>query len=146
MLSTCESCIAIIVGSTPAFAAFFKGQMPGALWQASMSSFVRKFTHGASTSNTELSHAAPKRVSPARRFTVPGGHTRHIGYPGPRDTRHFGDSDLDLMRTDIQEEGVAPRILEECVILKPVATHQSKREEQSDVEGWDNESFGTYTE
>lgn len=142
MPSTCESCVAIIVGSTPGFASFFKGQMPGALWLASMSSFVREFTHGASTSNTGLWHASKKRVTPARKFTIPGGHIRHRGYLGLHNIRHFGDSDLDLMRTEIREENDAPRTLEESLILKPVATHQSKREEQSDVEGWHNEFSG----
>ena len=73
---------------------------------------------------------------------IPNGHTRHRGYLGLHDIRHFRDSDLNLTRTEIREESAAPRTLEESHILKPVATHQSKREEQSDVEGWDNESSG----
>lgn len=130
----------------PAFASFFKDKTPSAFWQASISPFVRKFRHWASTSKTELLHASEKGVSPSDRFTIPSGHTREKSYLELHETRQCGDSDTESTRTEILEEGTASRILEESVVLQPVATHQSKMQEKSVVDGWDNESSGVKTQ
>lgn len=140
--STCESCVAIIVSSTPAFASFFKDKMPGAFWQASMGPFVRRFRHRASTSNTELLHASNRGLSPFGGVTVPRVHTRDKASLESHDIRHCGDSDAESMGKEIWEEGAGPRTLEESVVLKPVANHQSKGQEQTVVDGWDDEPSG----
>ena len=116
--------------------------MPGAFWQASMGSFIRKSRRRASSSSIELLHVSEKETLPSPGSAIPGHHIRNKGYLKRHNVRHFGNSDPDTMRTEIWEEGAPPRTLEKSVVLKPVATHQSKREEQSDVEGWDNESSG----
>lgn len=116
--------------------------MPGAFWQASMGSFIRKFRHGASTNNTELLHTSKKVVSPSGGFTIASVHTRDKASLDSHDTRHFGDPDTESMRAENWAEDTASRTLEESLVLKPVATHQSKRQEQLVVDGWDNESSG----
>lgn len=99
--STCESYVAIVIGSMPAFASFFKGEMPGASWLTGMNSLVRSNTVTPSSGGS----------------MIPGGHTREKGY-----------HELGSVRTDIRGEGAAPRTLEEGVVYKTVAVHQSMRQ------------------
>lgn len=98
---TCESYVAIVIGSMPAFASFFKGEMPGASWLTGMNSLVRSNTVTPSSGGS----------------MIPGGHTREKGY-----------HELGSVRTDIRGEGAAPRTLEEGVVYKTVAVHQSMRQ------------------
>lgn len=62
---------------------------------------------------------------------IPGGHVYDLGYLELHDTRHLGDYEFGSVRTEIQGEGAAPKGLEEGLIPKTIAVHQSMRQERS---------------
>lgn len=62
---------------------------------------------------------------------VPGGHVYNQGYLELRDTRPLRDYELRSVRTEIQGEGAAPKGLEEGLVPKTIAVHQSMRQERS---------------
>lgn len=100
--------MAIIVGSMPAFASFFKGEMPGASWLTRMNSLV------GPSNKVGLVHRSNTGTPFSGGSMLPGGHTCERGY-----------HELGSVRTDTRGEGAAPRTLEEGVVHKTIAVHQS---------------------
>lgn len=124
--STCEIYVSIIVSSMPAFASFFKGTMPGASWLASMNSLVLKSRNRTSSSKIELSHRSNTGLYSSGEFMISGGQARDKGYLELHD---IGDNELRSVKTVIRGEGTAPRTLEEGVVHKTIAVHQSMRQD-----------------
>ena len=142
--SACEIYVAIIVGSMPAFASFFNGQMPGASLLASMNSLVLRTRHAAFNSRVRLSRRASKELHSSEGSIILNGYERDRGYLELHDTRGFGEYDNGSTRTDIRGEGGSPRCLEEGVVRKTITVHQSgqapsanQRSEQSTFTTWD---------
>ena len=121
LTSGCEAYVALIVGSMPGFASFFRGKMPGVSLLASMNSVFFKARNSA-LGNSQRSNPG---VS-SREFILPSGPMRDKDYLELQDTRHFGES----VRTEIRAEGARSKSLEDGVVHKTVAFHQSMMQER----------------
>ena len=121
--SACEIYVAIIVGSMPAFASFFKGQMPGACLLASMNSLVLRSRHAASSSRVRLSRKPSKELHSSEDFIIPNRHERDKGYLELHDFRLLEEDELGSTRTNIRGETTVPRDLEEGVVRKIIIVH-----------------------
>ena len=108
LASTCECCVAIIVGSMPAFASFFKGQMPGASWLASTNSIVRRLKRGVSKSSSQLSPAGRFEMSTSGGFTIGGGHARDKNWLELRDNQFHRDFEQESVRTMRIDRPIVP--------------------------------------
>ena len=126
--STCENYVAIIVGSMPAFASFFNGEMPGASWVAGLHSLILSLRHGASSSKIRLSGRSNAGSPSCGKSTVPNGHARDRGYLELDDTRYLGNYELGSVETGIRGEDASPGTIEEGAIYKTVAVQQSMRQ------------------
>ena len=122
-----EIYVAIIVGSMPAFASFFNGQMPGVSLLASIISLVRRTRHAASSSRVRLSRRTSAELRSSEEFIIPNGYERDKGYLELRDTRRPGENEMGSNRTNIRGEGPVPRDLEEGVVRKTVTAQQSRQ-------------------
>lgn len=126
--SICEYYLALIVSSMPAFASFFKGEMPGASLLASLSSLVLRFR--SSTSRSKVGPLdKPNTGLASEELPISGGRVRNKGYVELHDTRYFGGYGLESVITEIRGEGAAPTTLE-GVVHKTVTVHQSMRQER----------------
>ena len=125
--SACEIYVAIIVGSMPAFASFFKGQMPGASLLASMNSLVLRTRHAASSRKVRLSRRTSTELRSSEEFIIPNRYERDKGYLELHDTRRLGENELGSTRTNIRGEGLVPRDLEEGIVRKTVTVQQSRQ-------------------
>ena len=123
----CEIYVAIIVGSMPAFASFFNGQMPGASLLASMNSLILRTRHAASSGRIKLSRRASIDLHSSEDSIILNRYERDKGYLELDDTRRFGEYDNGSTRTDIRGEGPVPKDLEEGVVRKTIAVQQSRQ-------------------
>ena len=109
--SICEMDVAIIVGSMPAFYAFFKGKAFGASWLASMNTLVLRPLKAASRGNVVSSPERTAGVSSS--LVVSGRHDAgENGYLEIHDTRSLGNYELESVKTENPDEAVAPGTLE----------------------------------
>ena len=104
--------VAIIVGSMPAFYAFFKGKAFGASWLASMNALVLRPLKAASRGNVVSSPERTAGVSSP--LVISGRHDAgENGYFEIHDTHPLGDYELESVKTENpDEEAVAPGTLE----------------------------------
>ena len=131
LASGCEIHVAIIVASMPAFASFFKGSMPGALWLTKMNSLLIKCKPGVSKSDccTGLSPIPSIGVSPSEQFLVLSGRSRGKDYLELREISHFWDSTLESTRIELLGEGTTPKALEQGIVHKPAPIYQPVKQE-----------------
>ena len=123
--SACEIYVAIIVGSMPAFASFFKGQMPGATFLAGMNSLILRTRHGAS--RVRLSRWTSKDFHSSESSVISNRNPRDRGYLELHDTRP-GENGSGPTRTNISGEGIVLRDVEEGVVRKTVTVQRSTQE------------------
>ncbi|KAM0802371.1 hypothetical protein BDR22DRAFT_887605 [Usnea florida] len=123
--NACESYVAIIVGSMPAFASFFKGQMPGAILLASMNSLALRCRNAASGSGVRFARRTSTELPASQDLIIPNKYVRDKGYLELYDTRRLGEDGLGPSRTNIGGEQTYPNDLEEGVVRKTVTVHQS---------------------
>ena len=121
-ISTVEIYIAIIVGSMPAFAAFFRGEMPGASLLASVNSLRSR--NGAPNSKIGLSNRSNTGMPSSGESMIRSGHSRDKGYLELNDPRHLKDFKLGSVSTEIRGEA-GPRTLEMGVVHKTIDVRQT---------------------
>lgn len=127
----CESYVAIIVSSMPAFASIFKNKLPRVSWPSSLKSLVLKSKTGASSSKIRLGRRSGTEITSSGKSMIPGGHVHDQGYLELRDTRPLGGHEITSVKTEIQGEGATPKYLQEGLTPKSIAVHQSMRQERS---------------
>ena len=90
--SGCEIYVEIIVSSMPAFASFFNGSMPGAVWLTKIKYLLVKCKSGVSKSAccTGLSPIANTGSSPSGQFLASSYQSRGKDYLELRDIRISG--------------------------------------------------------
>ena len=112
----------------PAFASFFNGQMPGAIFLASMNSLILRTKQAASSSRVRLSRKSTTELRSSEEFIIPNRYDeRDKGYLELHDTRRFGEYGNGSTRTQIRGEGHVPTDLEEGVVRKTVTVQQSRQ-------------------
>ena len=112
----------------PAFASFFKGQMPGATFLVIMNSLILRTRHAASSSRVRLSRRTSTELRSSEEFIIPKGYDeRAKGYLELRDTRLCGENGMGSTRTKIRGEEPVPRDLEEGVVPKTITVQQSRQ-------------------
>ena len=131
LASICESYVATIVSSMPAFASVFKTETSVMSWLSSLKSLVLKSKNAGSSSKIRLWPGSGTEIPSSGKSMVPGSYAHDQGYLELRDTRPLRDHELRSVRTEIQGEGVTPKYLEEGLTPKTIAVHQSMRQERS---------------
>ena len=121
-ISTVEIYIAIIVGSMPAFAAFFRGEMPGASLLASVNSLRSR--NGAPNSKIGLSNRSNTGIPFSGESMILSGHSRDKGYLELHNPSHLRDYELGSVSTEIQGEA-GPRTLEMGVVHRTIDVRQT---------------------
>ena len=119
-----------MVGSMPAFASFFRGEMPGASWLASLNSLVAVSRSLTSRSKVGLSHKSSKVVPSSEERMVPSGRARDKGYLEIYDTLQVKGYELGSVRTEICGYSATPRTIEHGVVHKTTDVHQMVRQER----------------
>ena len=133
LASGCEIYVAIIVASMPAFASFFNGSMPGAVWLTRINSLLIKCKSGASKSDccTGLSLITGTGASPSKQIQVPSRHSHGKVFLELRETKHFWQSALRSTRIELPSEGATTITLEQGIVQEPAPVYQPVRQESA---------------
>ena len=117
--------MAIIVSSRPAFAAFAKDKMPHSTWLSTLRSRFFKSKYSDSRSKIGVSQKPSLGVPSSQESILPDSHPRANDYLELQDTRHRRDYELGSVRTEIQGMRASPGTVQEGVVHKSIAVHQS---------------------
>ena len=113
--------------------------MPGAFWLAILNTLVLKSR--ASSWKLGLSHRSNTGTLSFGGSIDPASRARDKGYLELHGTRHLSDDELRLVGTEVRGEGADPRTLEEGVVHRTIAVHQSMRQDPPAAPGWENSTF-----